>query len=272
MIFPIPPINCSPFKFVIFVSYGNDSIALIQWAYDQKLKSVAVVFTDTKWAADGWMQRVEYCEDWVKRLGFFFLFELLRLDLLNLRNKKKGFPTQRFQWCSYILKIEPGEKWLEIYDPAKRAICLIGVRREESKDRADFPEWLESSPNHGGRPMAAPFAKWTAAQRNILIKKAGFEVLPHRSRECKCINSNKKDMLHFTDNDWVTIQNAENLIGKTLFRPHRHMGAKGAKEIRKWANSKRGQYKPPNLQDVIPPDSLPDEDMSGCKPGWCEND
>lgn len=259
----------APIRFVIFVSYGNDSVALLQWAHDNELEGVAVVFTDTGWAAEGWMERVERCEAWVRSLGFT-PYRTSSIGFRQLARDKKGFPTQRYQWCSFILKIEPGQRWLAQHDPEARAVCLIGVRREESEDRADFPEWLPRSANHGGRVTIAPFATWTAEQRDELIRRAGFEVLPHRSRECKCINSKRADMRRFTDADWQEIADAEAEIGKTMFRPHRHMGAKGAAEVRKWANSKHGQYRAPNPADAIPPDDLPDEDMTGCKPGWCE--
>ncbi len=38
-------------RFVIFASYGNDSVALIQWAREWKLEDVAVVYSDTGWAS-----------------------------------------------------------------------------------------------------------------------------------------------------------------------------------------------------------------------------
>ena len=57
-------------KYVISSSYGNDSIALIQWAHEQGLKDVSVVFVDTGWAADGWLDRVVRLESWVESLGF----------------------------------------------------------------------------------------------------------------------------------------------------------------------------------------------------------
>jgi 3'-phosphoadenosine 5'-phosphosulfate sulfotransferase (PAPS reductase)/FAD synthetase len=259
----------TPIRFVIFVSYGNDSIALLQWAHEQDLEGVAVVFTDTGWAADGWMDRVSRCETWVRSIGFT-PYRTNSIGFRQLARDKKGFPTQRYQWCSNILKIEPGARWLKEHDPDARAVCLIGVRREESDDRKDFPEWLIRSMNHGGRVVIAPFATFTDDQRNALILRAGFEVLPHKSRECKCVNANRGDMLRFTDNDWRGIAEAEQEIGKTMYRPHRHMGAKGADEMRKWANSPRGKYRPPDPSDAIPPDDLPDEDVTGCKPGWCE--
>lgn len=234
----------APVRFVIFVSYGNDSVALLQWAHENNLEGVAVVFTDTGWMADGWAERVDRCEAWVRSLGFT-PHRAKSIGFRQLAHDKQGFPTQQFQWCSYILKILPGKQWLEQYDPDARAICVIGVRRDESEERRNFPEYLPNSANHGGRFMLAPFVEWTAEQRNVLIRRAGFEVLPNRSRECRCINSNRNDMRDFTDADWKAIRDLESEVGKTMYRPHRHMGAVGAQEVRRWANSERGQYVPP---------------------------
>lgn len=233
-----------PIRFVIFVSYGNDSIALLQWAHEQGLCGVAVVFTDTGWAADGWMERVEQSEGWVRSLGFV-PYRTSSIGFRQLARDKKGFPTQRYQWCSFVLKIEPGQRWLADHDPDARAVCLIGVRRSESTDRSDFPEWLVKSANHGDRVMIAPFATFAVEQRDELILRAGYEVLPHRSRECKCINSKRDDMRRFTDADWAEIADAEAEIERNMYRPHRHMGAAGAAEMRKWAASSPGQYSPP---------------------------
>ncbi len=63
--FPVSP------RFVIFSSYGNDSVALIQWAHEQGLRDVVVVYSDTQWAADWWAARVEKLEWWVRSLGFW---------------------------------------------------------------------------------------------------------------------------------------------------------------------------------------------------------
>ena len=36
---------------VLFCSYGNDSIALIQWAHERGLKDVVCLYSDTGWSA-----------------------------------------------------------------------------------------------------------------------------------------------------------------------------------------------------------------------------
>lgn len=235
----------APPRFVVFSSYGNDSVALLQWAHEQELDGVCAVYTDTGWAAEGWMDRVAAMEEWARGLGF-------RAERVNsigfkaLAREKSGFPTQRFQWCSYRLKIEPGQRWLKENDPDRRAVCLVGVRREESQERALFPDWIAKSGNHGDRMMLAPFAQATAAERNGYLVRAGVEPLPHRSRECKCINSNKADLRRFTEADIADIEALEAEIGRTMYRPHRHMGAKGVREVVKWAHSDRGKYEPPD--------------------------
>lgn len=73
----------------------------------------------------------------------------------------------------------------------------------------------------------------------------------------KCINSNRADMRRFSEDDILEIEAAETEIGKTMFRPHRHMGAKGIREVMRWAHSERGKY-------------VPDPERETCNSGWCE--
>lgn len=232
-------------RFVIFASYGNDSVALIQWAHEWALEGVTVVYSDTGWAAADWQARVAQMEAWVETLGFQHS-RTTSIGFRDLARQKKGFPTQRYQWCSHRLKIEPAERWLRDHDPDARAICVVGVRHEEAAnatdDRAKFPEYLPKSANHGDRFLLAPFVKLTAADRDGFLTRAGVEPLPHRSRECRCINSNRTDFRGYTEADIEDIEQIEREVGKTMFRPHRHMGAKGIREVIRWANSERGKY------------------------------
>ena len=105
--------------------------------------------------------------------------------------------------------------------------------------------------------MLAPMVDFDAEARNALLIRAGIEPLPHRSGECKCINSNKADMRRFSDADIAEIEAAEAEIGRPMYRPHRHMGATGIREVIRWANSPRGKY-------------TPDPETETCNSGWCE--
>jgi len=274
-------------RFVIFSSYGNDSVALIQWCHEQGLTDVAVVFSDTGWAATWWIPRVEKLEAWVRGLGYR-TSRTTSIGFEGLAFEKQAFPTQMFQWCSYRLKIEPGERWLMENDPERRAVCLVGVRREEGPDRKNWPAFMLKSGSHGDRVMVAPMADWTEETRDVFIRRAGVEPLPHRSMECSpCINSNKKDLQALTEDDVVKAEVLEKkmhtLLGltsngkpRTLFRPHRHMGAVGVREVVKWAHSGRGKYRPPVVDPIneilgISADEPDPEDLgsSGCEAGWC---
>lgn len=282
------------FKFVIFTSYGNDSVALIQWCHEQGLKDVLCIFSDTKWAADWWMKRVENMEDWVVSLGYYAT-RTKSIGFVELAREKRGMPSQKFQWCSYILKIAPGREMLEAADPGKRAVCLVGVRREESVERANFPRMLLSSPNHGERVMLAPLADFTGEDRDALIRRAGVDPLPHRSMECSpCINANKEDMKALTEAEIVKVESLEKEMGfgsrlsrngktvGTFFRPSRHHGAAGIREVLKWAHAGHGVYGrekravaalADEFFDPLPSDQPepPEESLLGCNTGYCGN-
>lgn len=272
-------------RFVIFSSYGNDSVALLQWAHEQELEDVHVVYSDTGWAAKMWADRVERLEQWAQSLGFV-THRTTSIGFEGLAFEKKAFPTQMYQWCSYRLKIEPGERWLDENDPECRAICLVGVRREEGPDRAEFPIFNVKSGSHGGRVMIAPMADWSEEARNTFLERAGVEPLPHRSMECgPCINSNRGDLRAMREEDIAKAEDLENRLNdhfgltrngkrRTLFRPHRHMGAVGVREVVKWAMADRGKYQPPDeFDELLDDDAGEKEDQmlgsSGCEAGWC---
>jgi 3'-phosphoadenosine 5'-phosphosulfate sulfotransferase (PAPS reductase)/FAD synthetase len=239
--------------FVIFASYGNDSVALIQWCANRKLPGVAVLYNDTGWARDDWGKRVENLEQWVKNLGFS-PYRTQSIGLEQLVRDKKGWPRQGYQFCTSELKIRPTLKWLDEHDPGKQAWCLIGVRRAESANRSNFPQFTAKSPNHGDRDLLAPIVKYSDERRDQLLKQAGVEPLPHRSMECfPCINSNRRDLQELAHDEKriAEIEAIEASMGitskgkpRTMFRPYRYMGATGIREVVRWSEAKHGKFDP----------------------------
>jgi len=78
-------------NYAISASYGNDSMAMIQWAHERGMQGVSVVYCDTGWAAPGWERRVEQGEELASRYGF----EVVRLESPGMEavvRLKKGFP------------------------------------------------------------------------------------------------------------------------------------------------------------------------------------
>jgi 3'-phosphoadenosine 5'-phosphosulfate sulfotransferase (PAPS reductase)/FAD synthetase len=245
-------------KYCISASYGNDSIALIQWAYEQKLEDVTVTYSDTGWSSAEWPARVDKCEIWAKSLGFKTHRVIPNLQFEELMVSKKGFPSQRYQWCSAMLKIVPFLCWLDDADSKLQTTIVIGLRRVESQERANIPEIIESSERHGDRRVWFPLASYTDEQRNELLERAGFGVLPHRSMECApCVNANRSDLRGLTEADIARVESLEGKVGKTMFRSARHGGAKGIREVIQWAYSERGKY---NKQQ---------ETLFNCDSGMC---
>lgn len=264
-------------RFVIRSSYGNDSVALIQWAHESVLEDVAVLYSDTGWARDSWAARVEQMEVWVKSLGFATA-RTSSIGMEALVRSRKMWPQRLMQFCTKELKILPTKAWLEENDPGRLAVILTGVRREESTHRAKHPAFILNSANDGGRIVASPLVDFTKDDRNALVARAGFDVLSHRSEECLCINSGRDDIKRWDENDIAKIGRIEADLGFsskgkpcTFMRPNKHMGATGIVEIVKWANSPHGKYRPPT-SDLITDEfgELPAEDGEPCDLSYCE--
>ena len=244
---------------VISSSYGNDSVAMIQWARERGMTDVTVVFVDTGWAAKGWLERVQRMENWVRSIGFSVVHLKSPIGFEELIIRKKGFPTNGLQWCSGLLKGLPFLTWIDEADPENKAVVMIGKRREESVERASTPEFIESSVYHGGRCVWHPLYQHTEAMRDELLARSGHPPLPHRSKECSpCVNANKGDLRQLTDDDIERVAALEATVGKTMFRPKKHGGAKGIRRVIAWAYSERGQY-----------DDRQGQMFNQCSSGYC---
>ena len=225
---------------VISASYGNDSIALIRWAYENQLDDVHVVYVDTGWAHPSWESRIAAG----RTLSFTYGFDVHHIkgdfDFESMVRMKKGFPSQRYQFCSGILKGLPFIEWSSEY---KDATIFIGKRREESHNRKDTPLWDFNNKFYPDNDVCYPLYKHTETMRNKLVEKTGLPVLPHRSMECcPCVNASKGDFLMIPPDRVEKIRQLEKETGQTMFRPYRHMGATGIDEVIKWARSSRGSY------------------------------
>lgn len=252
---------------VIFSSYGNDSIALIQWTHEQqRLRDwcipVVVAYSDTGWEADYWPDRVVKGERWAQSLGFKTAV-IQSKGMESLVRSKKAWPRGgggKFQFCTMHLKELPALTWLDTVDPKAEAICMIGIRREESSNRAMFPEWTEESPRHGGRSLHAPLVTYTAAQRDELLRRTPFDPLRHRSKECwPCVNARKSELRLLDPSALARIDSLEQEMGinskgnaRVMFSPARHGGAIGIHAVVEDAKQ--------NSDDIF---------AEMCDGGWC---
>lgn len=250
---------------VIFASYGNDSVALIQWCYENGIRNAHVAYSNTGWAKRQWMtDRVEPGERWVRDLGYTPV-QLDSIGMIGLVEKKKAWPRGgggKYQFCTEELKEKPAVEWLSHVDPDGDWVCTIGVRREESENRANHPEWVEESEKHGGRMLHAPLVRHTEAMRNELLLRTPFPTpLPHRSKECyPCVNARKGEIASLPENRIALIRFVERSMGtnskgneRVMFSPKRHKGAVGIDAVVAWAGG----------------DGRDDAPLPACDGGWC---
>ncbi len=229
--------------YVISSSYGNDSMALIQWAYENKLDDVTIVFIDTGWSGHKWLDRVREGELFAVNYGFSIVRIKPDMQFRELMLHKKGFPNGVAQWCSGLLKGIPFLNWIESIDPDLKSTVLIGKRRSESIKRANIPEILEESEYHGGRKLWHPLFDHSEIERNDLLSRANFDVLPHRSQECQpCVSLSRKGLRILKEPDIIKTEKLEKEVGNLIFRSGSHGGAIGIREVIKWANYGRGAY------------------------------
>lgn len=219
--------------YLIRSNYSNNSIALVQWAHEQGLKDVIVCYMDTGWAAEGWLAYVTQCERYATTLGFKVKHLKSRMPFDELMNVKNGFPNARFQWCSLHLKGISLLQWLEGEDPEEQATVLIGKRRAEREDVAEFIDCCEF---HGDRKVWHPLVDHSDGERNALIARAGFELLSTPSLECSpCINSRISELSQLAESDVAKVEELEDDLDVPMFNPEHCAGNKGIVEVVAWA-------------------------------------
>lgn len=237
--------------YMVCFSGGNDSVALLQFmingGYD-----FDVVFNDTGWAADGWIDRVKQIANMLGNHGSAHLFITESEGMEALVRRKKGWPmpASQFQFCTQFLKTIPTIKLLDEIDPENEITCVNGVRREESVYRNNAPEWIMDSKSHGGRELWQPLYMHSKESRDELILQFGMDVLPHSSRECyPCVCSNKDDLNEFSvdvnkidliERIEISMGHTKNLNPRTMFRPYRVGNGVGIRQAVAWGCGKRG--------------------------------
>jgi hypothetical protein len=256
-------------------SWGNDSIALVQWCREQGLEDVTCLYNDTGWSwpatgnHEAWIDRVERLEAWALAVGYK-VARTRSMGMEALVHWKGGWPRQGMQFCTEHLKVGPTIAWLAEHDPRGLALCMNGKRRAESTVRSLTPEWIDVSVPHGGRRLQQPLYAHADEQRDALIRRAGHEPLPHKSRECKCINANALDLQQWPEPVVADVERVETDLGhtakgapKTMFRPARKLGATGIREVIRWSKAGRGKYRP------VDDGTGPSETETGCDGGFC---
>ncbi len=204
---------------IIISSYSKNSLALIQWAAEKRLPHVTVCYVDTGWSADGWPEFVSRAETYVQEKGFKHCHLVPRVGFAELMEIKRGFPSQRHQWCSLHLKGITMLQWLDDQDPECRATLLMGNRNPEALSERPIPEFVESSEYLGGRRLWYPLFNLDDAGRDALLAHTGLAPPPGRSSGgcTPCINASSAELSRLTEPEIQRTEELEEELGTTMF-------------------------------------------------------
>ncbi len=233
-------------KHIIIANYGNDSVALIQWALEAALSHVLIVSVDTGWAAPQWPQRVTQCQAWVTRCGFTPIQLNPTMNFTALMQARGEFPTPQFQWCANYLKTLPILDWLDDEaDPRGEATIMLATQPNRSLPGKPIPEWIDAYAHFGERRVWQALYQHTLKQRDALIERAGFSVLPHRSLECDpCVNSDANDVLRLEDDVLARTAALERQLAHPMLDPQIYQGQPDLWQAVKQLHSQGKHFKP----------------------------
>jgi hypothetical protein len=221
---------------ILFGNYGNNTIALLQWAHENQLAAVYAVHIETGWAAIEWAERVQQGQALARNYGFIPITLQAPATFQQLVLDRGRFPNRKFQWCAGFLKALPLLEWLDEVDASAIATILLGSRRADSRARIQLPEFIESSKHFGERRVWHPLFEQDDLTRNALIHRAGFAVLSHRSLECDpCIHSQIGDLQRLSIDTWQRTAHLEKQVQQPFFAPETFGGAQNIEQAVVWA-------------------------------------
>jgi 3'-phosphoadenosine 5'-phosphosulfate sulfotransferase (PAPS reductase)/FAD synthetase len=164
---------------VASVSGGKDSTALILALREAEIPA-RYVFADTAWEAN---ETYDYLDMLRERLGITInVVGPASRGMVGKIRENARFPSRMQRWCTRELKIEPLREYHDrlIAETGVETICAMGVRAEESEERAKMPEWeLEEAGDRAwGGWLWRPLIDWKIADVLAIHHRHGIPVNP----------------------------------------------------------------------------------------------
>lgn len=139
---------------------------------------------------------------------------------------KGRYPSRKAQFCTEYLKIAPQARWVRENLPGVPFERYIGVRWDESSDRARLPR--EDYDDYFHCKLVRPIIDWTKSQVFSFLKEHGerwnplYEMGFRRVGCAPCINSSKDDIRNWAARFPEMIDKVrqwEAFVGRTFFAP-----------------------------------------------------
>ncbi len=221
---------------IIQSNYGDDSIALTQWAFEAGLRNIIVAYIDTGFASIDWAERIVLGAQHAKSLQFEVVHLKAAISFQDAVRGRGSFPCSKFQWCTGILKALPLLDWLDKIDLNSEALMIM-AKRKAAAPKQEIPEWIQSSEHHNFRSVWHPLVNCSDENRDELLKRAGISPHYHRSLECHpCVNSTLHELASLKDQDIKKVVALEQELAAPFFAEH-EFGAR--KSISEWVEYAR---------------------------------
>lgn len=207
------------YQSIIFGNFGNDTIALMQWAKKNNLSNLAVVSIDTGWSEINWEDRVAEAQTFSESCGYDFVRIKPKHSFAELVKERQSFPNTKFHWCTTFLKGLPINQWLDENDFDLQTIIYLGYRKVTNR-RMTLLERIEKeqSQYYGNRLVKLPIFTLSTEERNRLVKEAGFRLLLHPSMECHpCIYYPFISITKLEDLDLKKVVSLEHSVKQPMF-------------------------------------------------------
>lgn len=202
---------------VLIANYGNESLALIQWAIEQELENILVLSVDTAWQSVAWENHLTLVFDYLKKAGLAYQHIVPKSQFIDAVKDRGSFPSSKFQWCAPFLKGLPLNDALDDFDFSGQAILYLPKMKMTSKANASLISG-ESNEHYQDRIVNYPLLDFSLSQRDELINNAGFMPLSHRSDECfPCIHARKGDIERADLQDKKRLDLLEKQLNKKMF-------------------------------------------------------
>lgn len=202
---------------IVIANYGNESLALIQWAYEQQLPQLLVLSVATGWQASQWQSHLEDVFQFLENKGIAFKHVQARQTMAELVLDRGSFPTKKFQWCAPLLKGVILNAYLDEIDPTCEAKLYFGKRKEASRANQYLISGEESE-HYNLRRLYYPLLDYTLDERDQLLIRAGFRPLSQPSHECfPCIHTQTQHLNAISATDLKKVQALENQLNTSMF-------------------------------------------------------
>ena len=202
---------------VITGQYGNETIALVQWALNHKLDQLVVVNVETSWQAVGWDQRVLKAKQWLDGNGVESHTIRPRQSFDQSMREHHAMPDSQNTWCAQHMIGDTLLDWLDEVDPMLQAHLYVGNRKALSKAWQTESFHQPKSEYFERRDLFQPLLDYDNQKLIDLIAMTPLPYLSHQSLGCgPCIFSTSQDLLALDPEDLLKVKQLEDDLGQTF--------------------------------------------------------